>query len=151
LIFSWMIGRHPVEYDTLIICGTSRDILDDELAGAEVWSVGITKLERCNRYYELHGLESKAPKFTYREVPLSKIRALGLPLKNTICVMLACAIVENRHKNIKILASPLATSAERVAERPAVAFLIGYAMAMGFNIFWEDGPDMKIIYMGGSL
>ena len=140
-----------MEYDTLILCGTSREIEESELADAEVWSVGKTTLPKCNRYYELHGLECPHPRFTYREVPLSKIRALGLPLKNTICVMLACAIVENRHKNIKILASPLATSAERVAERPAVAFLIGYAKAMGFNIFWEDGPDMKIIYMGGSL
>jgi len=146
-----MIGRHPVEYDTLIICGTARDILDDELAGAEVWSVGITKLEQCNRYYELHGLESKAPKFTYRDVPLSKIHALGLPLKNTVCVMLACAIVENRHKNIKLLATPLMASSERIAERPSVAFLVGYAKALGFNIFWEDGININGIYMGGQL
>lgn len=138
-----------MESSRLLICGTARLILPEELIGAEVWSVGRTSLLGADRYYELHGLACREPRYDYRRIPVSQIRLLGLPMINSVCVMLAHAIVENRHTQIELLATPLRAGGERVDQRPAVAFLVGYARARGFRVVWEDGPDLTSIYMEG--
>ena len=137
-----------MESNKLLICGTARLILPEELSGAEVWSVGRTSLLCADRYYELHGLACREPRYDYRRIPVSQIRQLGLPMVNSVCVMLAHAIVENRHTHIHLVATPLRAGGERVDQRPAVAFLVGYAKAQGFQVFWEDGPDFTTTYMG---
>ena len=133
----------------LVLCGTSRLISAEELAGAEVWSVGHTSLVGADRYYELHGLPCAEPRWDYLSLPVKDLQALGFPLRNTMCVMLAHAIWEWRFKRIDILASPLRTDAEKVEQRSSLAYIAGYAAAKGIAVTWEGGIDFSTVYMGG--
>lgn len=112
--------------------------------------MGKSPIVGADRYYELHGLPSREPRYDYAKIPVHELRALRLPMINSVCVMLAHAIYEQRHESIRVLASPLLGNAERVEQRPAVAYLLGFADALGIRVYWEGGIDLSAVYMGGA-
>jgi len=134
----------------LVICGNSRPIPQEELEGYEVWALGVGKVEGADRYYELHGLESKTPCYRMEDIPIEALHRIGLPLTNSICIMLAHAVLDGRFSYICIKGSPL--RAREYKDRQAdLAFICGYAKGRGISIQWEEsGLDLINIYMGGK-
>ena len=136
----------------LAICGTARPILSSEIDGMEVWTVGRSSFEGADRYYELHGLPSKVPTYRECDVPYGFMKEHRLPASNSICYMIAQAILEDRFDEIHLLATPLTTSVERAHQRGAVLYLLGYAHGKGIRVFWGDAPvDFNTLYMNGRF
>lgn len=135
---------------SLAICGNARPISDEELKGHEVWALGSGKIVGADRYYELHGLPCAEPTYRFKDIPIDEIHAIGLPLSNSICIMVAHAVMENRFDNICIKGSPLRAHEYR-DKQADLAFICGWAKGRGVHIYWEGSTlDMIHIYMNGK-
>lgn len=126
---------------SLAICGKSRDIITDELESyGVVWTVGTSDIVGANRYYEFHKDIPKRPdrKFLgWGDIAVG-VPSIGLPLVNSVCIMLIQAWMEG-YQNIHILGSPLVYGEEYTKERPALAMCVGYLRGKGAQIYWEGG------------
>jgi len=136
--------------NNLVICGNSRPIPQEEFEECECWALGVGKVEGADRYYELHGLPCKDPCYRMEDIPIAALHRIGLPLTNSICIMLAHAVLEGRFSSITIKGSPL--RAREYKDRQAdLAFICGYAKGCGSSIRWEESSmDFINVYMQGG-
>lgn len=132
----------------LAIVGNARTVQPEELEGYEVWALGTGNYEKADRYYEFHGLPCKEPTFRMNNIPIDALHREGLPLMNSICIMLAEAIYSGWFYEIKLVGCPLRDKTEYIAQKPAVAFLVGLAKGKGIRVSWEQsGLDFINVYM----
>lgn len=114
---------------------------------AEHWGLGVdTSGMKFDRVFELHGLSSTATDTKVSD----KILKLGLPLANSMCIMVVTAWVEG-FAHIVIQNSPLAIKEEYISQARALSYICGYLAAKGLTIEWLDSriefdkvyPNMK--------
>lgn len=129
----------------LIICGGARPICVEKNHPEEIWALATRPVEYPDRLYGFHG--EKNATHSWRNVP-DAVSLMPLPLANSICVMLAHAICENRFSKITIYGSPLLIGKEYTKERPALAICVWYANNIAkIPTYWEGGIDFSARYM----
>lgn len=132
---------------TLLICGTAREICAAKDHAEEIWSLAIKPVPYSDRVYGFHGERGVTHSWDFG-MPKMKVLETGLPLNNSICIMLANAIVENRFDEIKVLGSPLSVGPEYTRERPALAVCVWYCRNIArIPCEWEGGAELTKIYM----
>lgn len=139
---------------TLVIMGNAPSSYDPDCE-CEVWVLGTNKTSWVNaadRFYEFHDLPvpDESKRWDFSKISVDTMRARGFPLHNSICYMVAQALLEERHKEILVLGSPCKTKEEYLRERPSLAYLIGYAKGRGITVFWEGGLELTRTYMNGG-
>ena len=146
---------------SLAIIGKARQVSKSELDTFDiVWTVG-TNLIEANEYLCLHGEHSIHPERDISWVDVDRLQETftGLPLVNSICIMLArVAYMKkineyNLFDRVYVLASPLISKREYIYERAGVAFWVGYLSALDIEVMWEGGwsrLDLTIPYMWNS-
>jgi len=132
---------------TLLICGSARSIVATKDHVEEIWSLAQNPVEFSDRLYGFHG-EQNATHSWKRSMPNDAILNTGLPLGNTICIMLVNAIVEDRFSEIRILGSLLSVGPEYTKERPLLAVCVWYCRNIArIPCYWEGGPELAKTYM----
>jgi hypothetical protein len=132
----------------LLIIGGAGEIVSLEGHSEEIWSLSVKPVPFSDRVYEFHEPLRKKPGLYYwGNIPKADILSLGLPLGNSICIMLANAIVERRFSSIRVLASPLIVGPEYTKERPALACCVWYANNIaGIKTAWAGGINFNEVY-----
>ena len=139
---------------TLVIMGNAPSIYDYDV-NVELWVLGTCKspiIHIADRVFEFHDLPvpDESKRWDFSKISVETMRARGFPLHNSICYMVAQALLEERHKEILVLGSPCKTKEEYLRERPSLAYLIGYAKGRGITVFWEGGLELTRTYMNGG-
>lgn len=122
----------------LVILGKARSFFkaaEDE----EVWTVGTHKYANADKYFEFHGLAIKHKGEVVKDFPKG-LEELGLPLNNSICIMLAHACEHYDFEEIRIIGSPMLAKEEYISQRAALAYIVGYYTGKGKKVIWEDLP-----------
>lgn len=137
---------------TLVILGNAPTAYTID-ANCEIWAMGTNKSEITpDRWFEFHNLPvpDESKRWDFSRISVDTMRARGFPLHNSICYMLAQALLEERHKEILVLGASCKAKAEYLAERPSVAWLVGYAKGRGITVYWEGGCNLTQVYMNGG-
>lgn len=119
----------------------------------EVWALGNNPFSVFpDRWFEFHNLpvSDESKRWDFSKISVDTMRARGFPLHNSVCFMIAQALLEERHREILVLGAPCKAKVEYARERPSVAWLVGYAKGRGITIFWEGGCDLTQVYMNGG-
>lgn len=139
---------------TLVILGNAPTTYDFDIA-TELWVLGTIKspiINIADRVFEFHNLPvpDESKRWDFRKISVDTMRTRGFPLHNSICYMVAQALLEERHKEILVLGAPCKAKEEYLKERPSLAWLIGYAKGRGITVFWEGGLELTRTYMNGG-
>ena len=137
---------------SLIICGNARSIAPEELIGSETWGLKTGSVPNLDMYWDFHGIPFTGVVHNIEEIPIEKLHKEGLPLMNSICILLAHAIYSGNYSMIQLKGCPLRDKTEYIRQKPALAFLVGLAKGRGIKIHWEQsGLDFIHIYMDGKV
>ena len=123
---------------------------------SELWMIGTNKdanlLNMADRVFEFHNLPvpDESKRWDFSKISVGTMRARGFPLHNSICYMVAQALLEERHKEILVLGASCKAKEEYLKERPSLAWLMGYAKGRGITVFWEGGLELTRTYMNGG-
>jgi hypothetical protein len=115
--------------------------------GYTVWTLGRNADPDCDRYYELHGLQTKHPEKLVRRNLHSVVYGMcekeGLPLNCSACGMALETLLEKDVEEVLITGCPQDSQEEYIKERPALAMVVGYLKGVrgGQKIFWENAPE----------
>ena len=122
-------------------------------SSCELWVLGTSRTSMtADRYFEFHNLPvpDESKRWDFSKISVDTMGARGFPLHNSICYMVAQALLEERHKEIIVLGAPCKAKEEYLKERPSLAWLMGYAKGRGITIFWEGGLELTRTYMNGG-
>ena len=112
--------------------------------GYTVWTLGRNADPDCDRYYELHGLQTKHPEKLVRRSLHSVVYGMcdkeGLPLNCSACGMALETLLEKDVEEVLITGCPQDSQEEYIRERPALAMIVGYLKGLGKKIIWENSP-----------
>ena len=125
----------------LIICGKAnmeKSVTEIKEKNSELWMCGTDCREGADRYFEFHGIKVNHENVT-TELP-KEVYELGLPVNNTICVLLAYAFICG-YKKVSVVGAPMNATHEYIEQRPALAYVIGYLNASGMKIEWDAIPQ----------
>lgn len=108
-----------------------------------LWGLGTdTNCSSYDRVFEFHGLNNKA---TDKTVSPSILK-YGLPLTNSICIMLATAYNEG-YRHIIIERCPMTAKEEYISQARAVSYICGWLVAKGVIVEWLDSHiDFNFLY-----
>lgn len=135
---------------SLIICGNAREITQEELEGHEIWALRTGVIWGADRYWDFHGMEFPEPTYRFKDIPIDRLHSIGLPLSNSICILVAYAVYTRDYDEIIIKGSPLRAT-EYKNRRTDLAFIVGWARGKGVRVHWEEaGIDFINIYQGGK-
>lgn len=122
-----IIGKAPI----------NKDISELKKQNNELWLCGTDERKGGDLYFELHNIIVDHSNVIY-SLP-EEVYTMGLPVNNTISAMLIYAYIKG-YKNIKIIGAPMVANDEYIAQRPALAYIIGFFNGKGLNIEWEHLP-----------
>lgn len=157
-----------LEPKQVCILGTAETMKDAPFDDPswEMWSIapviGTPGLKRVDRLLELHDRDSWGPRVAeineskipvwmrkhYEEIPLSEEfpieRILGKFRRyftNSISYLIAHAILEG-YTDIALFGVHMANQTEYAKQRPSCEYFLGYAEALGINIWIPEEADM---------
>lgn len=126
---------------TLTILGKG-DFKEEDIIGT-LWTVG-THEHDADSYFEYHGIEYKNRQMI-REIS-DKVKKLGLPLNNSVSIMLAEAYIQGFTK-IRILGCSMEFTEEYITQARSVAYTVGFLVSKGLFVEWYDSKlDFENIY-----
>lgn len=112
-----------------------------------LWTVGTADYPDCDRYFELHGIQTKHKCDKIEPFVYELARKYRIPVNNSISAMIVNALaidmvmVGDELENLIIDGCPMNAKAEYEQQKPALALVVGFMRGKGYRITWTDEPE----------
>jgi len=128
--------------EKLIICGKADFTKDEKILlankDAKVWMLGTDHRKGADMYFELHGIFIEYHDNVIYNLPES-VYQQGLPINNSISALLVHAYLLG-YKDISVIGAPMDGKGEYMAQRPSMAFIMGFLAGKGVKVYWPYMP-----------